>query len=147
MKEKCLWNGEDFVLPIGKPFTDEVVAWKDQEIVYFELNNWMPGDHYPDEEPFKTWIGNDLNIYFNSEDWVKENKLCVVREIIDISVNFCVAATKEWIKRNCPRLLTEHGKFLRYPDENGEVYGQWETPFLEYKEENIGIQEFYYDED
>ena len=26
--EYYLWNGEDFVLPIGRPFTDEVVAWK-----------------------------------------------------------------------------------------------------------------------
>lgn len=26
---KYLWNGEDFVLPIGRPFTNEVVAWKE----------------------------------------------------------------------------------------------------------------------
>lgn len=29
MEDKYLWNGEDFVLPIGRPFTDEVVAWRE----------------------------------------------------------------------------------------------------------------------
>ena len=29
MENKYLWNGNDFVLPIGRPFTDEVVAWKE----------------------------------------------------------------------------------------------------------------------
>ena len=39
----------------------------DNELVYFELNNWSPGKDYPYEEPFLTWIGNDLTIYFNNE--------------------------------------------------------------------------------
>lgn len=116
---------------------------KKQEIIYFELNNWTPGEHYPDEEPFNTWIGDDLNIYFKSEDWVKENKLCVMGEIIDMSVNFCITAPKEWVEKYCPKLLTEHSRFLREPDKNGEVYGQWETPFLEYNEENIGIKWYF----
>lgn len=116
------------------------------DVVYFELNNWFPGKHYPAEEPFTTWIGNDLNIYFNNEDWVKENKLCVVRSIIDMSTNFCVTATKEWVEKNCPRLLTEHEKFLRYPNEAGYVCGRFGDEFLEYSEENFGIEEVY-DED
>ena len=28
-EDKYLWNGEDFVLGIGRPFTNEVVAWKE----------------------------------------------------------------------------------------------------------------------
>lgn len=111
----------------------------EKEIVYFELNNWFAGEHYPAEEPFITWIGNDLNIYFDNENWVYENKLCVVRNIIDMSVNFCITATKEWVKNNCPRLLTEHIDFLRYPDKDGDVYGQFGDKFLKYSEENIGI--------
>lgn len=111
----------------------------EKEIVYFELNNWFAGDHYPAEEPFLTWIGNDLNIHFNNETWVKENKLCVVRSIIDMSVNFCITATKEWVESNCSRLLTEYTKFLRCPDEDGYVEGQFGDEFLEYSEENIGI--------
>lgn len=33
----------------------------EKEVIYFELNNWFSGEHYPAEEPFTTWIGNDLN--------------------------------------------------------------------------------------
>lgn len=115
----------------------------EKDIVYFELNNWFAGEHYPEEEPFTTWIGNDLSIYFNNEDWVNDNKLCVVLHMIDMSMNFCVTATKEWVEKNCPRLLTEHKKFLRYPDEDGCVYGQFGDEFLEYSEENIGIIDVY----
>lgn len=110
------------------------------DIIYFELNNWFPEKHYPAEEPFTTWIGNDLNIYFNNEKWVKENKLCVVKSIIDMSVNFCITATREWVENNCPRLLTKYKKFLRHPNEDGDVYGQFDDKFLEYAEENFGIE-------
>ena len=110
-----------------------------KEIIYFELNNWFPGEHYPDEEPFTTWIGNDLTIYYNNEEWVKKNKLCVVKDIIDMSVNFCITATKEWVEDNCPRLLTDFTEFLREPNEDGDVFGQWGGHFLEYSEDNIGI--------
>lgn len=115
----------------------------DNEVVYFELNNWFAGEHYPAEEPFLTWIGHDLSIHFNNEDWVNDNKLCVVRHMIDMSMNFCVTATKEWVDTNCPKLLTEHTKFLRYPDKDGYVEGQFGDEFLEYSEENIGITDVY----
>jgi hypothetical protein len=49
-----------------------------EDVVYFELNNWFAGQDYPDCEPFLTWMGNDLQLRFRDEDWVKENKLCVV---------------------------------------------------------------------
>lgn len=29
LEDKYLWNGEDFVLSIGRPFTDEVIVWRD----------------------------------------------------------------------------------------------------------------------
>lgn len=116
------------------------------DIVYFELNNWCIGRHYPATEPFILWMSNDLNIYFNNEDWVKENKLCVVRSIIDMSINYCITATREWVEQNCPELLIEYTRFLRYPDEDGYVYGQWENKFLEYSDENIGITDINDDE-
>jgi hypothetical protein len=40
---------------------------------------------------------------------------------------------------NCPKLLTEYKEFLRFPDEDGDVYGQFDNQFLEYSEENFGI--------
>lgn len=110
-----------------------------KEIIYFELNNWSPEKDYPNEEPFISWMGNDLKISFNNEKWVIENKLCVVQTLVDMSMNFCITTTREWVENNCPKLLTEYTKFIREPDEDGEVYGRFDSPFLEYEEANIGI--------
>lgn len=110
------------------------------EIIYFELNNWFAGVHYPDSEPFLSWMKDDLNTKFRDEEWVKENKLCVVADMIDMSQNFCVTATKEWVNMNCPSLLTTYTNYLRVPDEYGDVYGQFGHEFLEYDENNFGIE-------
>lgn len=112
-----------------------------KNIIYFELNNWFAGRDYPAKEPFLSWMRDDLNIKFRNNDWVKENKLCVVFDFIDMSQNFCITATREWVEQNCPDLLTEFTEFLREPDEDGYVYGQFGHEFLEYTEENIGIEE------
>ena len=109
------------------------------EIVYFELNNWSAGEDYPNEEPFLTWIGKDTNIYFNDDNWVEENQLCVVVSIIDQSVNFCITSTKDWVEDHCPNLL-DYEKFLRYPEMGEKLpYGIWDNHFLEYSKENVGI--------
>jgi hypothetical protein len=110
-----------------------------EDIVYFELNNWSRGRDYPDDEPFITWLGNDLSISFSNDDWVKWNKLCVVESLVDMSTNFCVTATKEWVEKNCPKLLTDYKEFLREPDKYGDVVGQFGNDFLEYSEENFGV--------
>ena len=109
------------------------------EIVYFELNNWFAGRDYPDCEPFLTWMGNDLQIKFRDEDWVKENKLVVVESFVDMSLNYCITATKEWVQLNCPELLTKYIQFVRYSEEDdGLPEGRFGCPFLEYNEDNIG---------
>lgn len=134
-----------------------------QDIVYFELNNWFSGRDYPNEEPFKSWMGNDINLRFSNDEWVRENKLCVYESNVDMSINFCITATRKWVMENCPKLLStdigvittqisdnngewesvqevwSYRKFLRFPDEDGEVYGKFGCPFLEYSEENIGV--------
>lgn len=112
-----------------------------EEIIYFELNNWFAGRDYPNNERFIKWMHDDLHISFRNEEWVKENKLCVVYHLVDMSQNFCITATKKWVEENCPELLTEYPQFLRHPEKDGEVYGQFDTHFLEYNEENIGIYE------
>lgn len=115
------------------------------DVVYFELNNWFAGEDYPNDEPFLSWMKNDLNIKFRNEKWVIENELCVVESIVDMSSNFCITAKKEWVEKNCPKLLTDYKEFLRYPekyedeDEDGEVYGRFGNHFLEWSEENFGI--------
>lgn len=109
------------------------------KIIYFELNNWIPGIFYPDDEPFRLWIKNDLQIKFDDETWVKKSRLCVVRKLIDMSSNYCITATREWVVNNCPKLLTDYAEFIRYKEDDGKVYGRFGTEFKEYREENIGI--------
>ena len=118
-----------------------------EEIVYIELNNWFPKDDYPDEEPFLFWMNpwnKDTKEYelpiFEDIQWLKDNKLCVVRSIIDMSLNYCITAPKSWVEKNCNRILCpEFKKFIREPDEEGKVFGRWGNEFVEYKEENFGL--------
>ena len=135
-----------------------------EEIIYFEINNWFCGRDYPDDEIFHKWI-NDYQ--FRDDEWCKENKLCVMCGAIDMSMNYCVAAPKSWVEKNCPKLLTDeefeykiitsrgfkdevkvtvtthkkkYSDFLCHPDSDGYVYGHisdWEFP--EYCEENFGV--------
>ena len=141
-----------------------------KDIVYFELNNWFAGRDYPDAEPFLSWMGDDLSQTFRDEKWVKENKLCVVFTPIDVSQNYCITATKDWVLENCPDLLSdkeydttflqgyagemkevvEHysfKQFLRFPDEYGDAYSKFGMEFLPYEEENFGVTTVYYDND
>ncbi len=114
-----------------------------QEIIYFELNNWFGGRDYPNEEPFLTWCGDDYDLHFANEEWVKKNKLVVVESIIDMSVNWCVTATKEWVLQNCPKLLSDESTevVMVTRSKDGIVYGRFDDEFKEYTEENIGIHE------
>lgn len=109
------------------------------DIIYFELNNWFSGRDYPNDEPFLSWMRDDLSIKFRNEKWVLDNELCVVARFVDMSQNFCITAKREWVEKNCPKLLTEYRQFLRYPDEDGYVYGQFGSEFLEWSEDNFGI--------
>ena len=70
------------------------------EIIYFEVNDWSPGRDCPDCEPFDTWLDVD-NLNFRNEQWLIENKIIAVETIIDMSLNYCVTAPKEWVEKNC----------------------------------------------
>lgn len=113
---------------------------KKQEIIYLGLNNWFAGDDYPDAEPFTTWFDDDCKLKFMDENWVKENKLCVLLNLVDMSINFRITTTKEWVEKNCPELLTKYTKFIYIPNDIGEVYDKFGLNFAEYSEENIGIK-------
>ena len=120
-----------------------------EEIIYFEINNWFEGRNYPPIESLAKLINSWK---FRDDEWCKENKLCVMCGPIDMSMNYCVAAPKEWVLENCPELLTDeeyeystflikswtkdgkeireeekhtkkYSDFLCYPDEDGEVCG------------------------
>lgn len=130
------------------------------EIIYIELNNWMAWKDYPDIEPVISWIDERK---FSNDKWCKENELCVVNGLIDMSENWCIAAPREWVRQNMPDLLEdkeytyfiirhsasgderfEHvahsSDYLRQPDEYGDVYGRFGWLFPEYCEENLGVR-------
>ena len=83
-----------------------------------------------------------LPYIFQDNDWCVENQLCIVETIIDMSNNFCITASKQWVEDNCPELLTKYTQFLRYPDPryDNEVYGQFDCTFKEWTEENFGYE-------
>lgn len=108
------------------------------ELIRFELNNWFEGRDYPDEEPFITWMCDDLNQYFMKENWIKENELVVTVALVDMSFNYCIVAKKSWIEENCPKLLTTHSKFVRDSS-------RFDIPFREYCPENFGVRWYDFD--
>lgn len=108
------------------------------ELVRFELNNWFGGMDYPDEEPFITWMCDDLNQYFMKENWTKENGLVVTVALVDMSFNYCIVAKKDWVERFCPKLLTTYSEFVR--DKS-----QFDIPFREYCPENLGVRWYDFD--
>ena len=139
-----------------------------EEVIYFSVNNWFSGQDYPPTENFKKWLGNDLQQAFRSDKWAKENKLCIYCGPIDMSMNYTIAAPREWVEKNCPELLTDNeftyytniaridGKgewirekieykkkysdFVDKPDEYGDVEDhRFGWPYLEYKPENFGV--------
>ena len=121
-------------------------------IIYFELNNWMPDDDYPNAEPFIDWMrcdaGNNYYIRFRDKEWINKNKLVVVESLVDMSCNYCITAKVEWIKKNCPELLTKYKEFIVIPEEDEEIpYGRFGCPFLEYTNDNIGYHIAYEKED
>ena len=77
------------------------------DVIYFSVNNWMSGENYPLTENFKKWLRNDLNQSFRNDTWCKENKLCVYYGTVDMSTNYTISASREWVEKNCPELLTD----------------------------------------
>lgn len=141
-----------------------------EEIIYFEVDNWFCGRDYPNEEPFLTWMKDDMNLTLKNDDWAKENKLCIMAGPIDMSICFCVAAPRSWVEATCPKLLTDeimqyetitshysgklgkwidkhekhykkYSDFRCYPDKYGDVCGHISGwRFPEYREDNYGVE-------
>ena len=124
-----------------------------EDIIYFELDNWTCGLDYPNAEPFTTWMSDSVLI-FNDDLWCKNNELCVLATIIDMSVCFLISAKRSWVEKHCPKLLTDedcsdkestiatskYSNFVYKPDENGDVYGSISgLCFRNYCKENYGV--------
>ena len=102
---------------------------KKQDVVYFSVNNWFSGRDYPPLECFHKWLGDDLNQNFRSDEWCKENKLCVYYGCVDMSSNYTVSAPREWVEKNCPELLTddEYTYIIRQSKYKKKLFGGYET--------------------
>lgn len=121
------------------------------KIIYFEINNWICGDDYPNAEPFKSWLHDDLNQTLKDDNWCKENKICVNHERIDMSNNYKITATMDWVRQNCPQLLeNQNSKFIynlkdEYDEDETEYFegsGYGEAPYLKWCEENFGCHHY-----
>ena len=78
-----------------------------EDIIYFSVNNWICGQDYPPIKNIYDWLSDSNSEGFKNNEWCKKNKLCVYWGYIDLSVNYTIAAPKEWIEKNCPELLTD----------------------------------------
>lgn len=142
------------------------------DVIYLEFNNWFGGRDYPEIPNIEDWVGRfDVPGYKSplvDDEWCKEQKICVLVGSIDMSANFCITASREWVEKNCPECLTDedyditmlvcnekkiyhynYGQFRCEPEEDGKVYGKFGWEFLEYNEENFGrhwYEEHYEDE-
>lgn len=125
----------------------------DTDIIYFEVNNWFPGEDYPSCKPFFEWMA-DIGSPLRNNEWCRDQKICVVYEIIDMSQNFKVTATRAWVKETCPCILEDrYRRFIHelkgtYQDSDTEYFeshGHGVGPFLKYNEENFGVKEWDYD--
>lgn len=133
-----------------------------EDIVYFSFNNWFSGRDYPIGDKYEELINSHK---FSNRSWVKENKLVVVTGNIDMSVNWCIAAPRQWVEENLPELLTNkeynYDIITYYKGENTVttytkkysdfVYPgtpcecKYGMPFKEYDEEAVGV--YYVEED
>lgn len=113
-----------------------------EEIVYFACNDWNPT---PNESYnicynyLSSCIVVDIDKVVNktaddAEKWVIDNKMCINCDIVDMSLSYYITAPKsvfeKYFKELLPLVKSEPYDFMFIGDKD---------MFLEYKEENIGI--------
>lgn len=112
-------------------------------VVYFQCNDWEPN---PEESSRFIYDYLEGSMYANDKNstsvnktpeeeitWMKANDLCVNVDNYDMSLNYWVTTTKEWLEENFPELLpfaSETPQSFMY--EGDEKY------FLKYTEDNVG---------
>lgn len=96
-------------------------------IVWFEFNDWISGDDFPDEELYLSWMRperqKDHELYvpvFSDTKFLKENELVVVSTCIDMSHHYIIGAKESWINQHCPSLLGKYKKFVLGTSTQGE---------------------------
>ena len=130
------------------------------DIIYIGINNWFYERDFPPIKQLEEWV----DAYkFNDDEWCKEQKLCVVSGVVDMSVSWLITATRDWVEQNLPELLTdgsytygivthdrsgEHetqytkkfSDFVYHPDDPTRDFSFHGYHFKEYDEEDFGCE-------
>ena len=106
------------------------------ELIKFWVNDWAPENDFPDEEPFSTWMQEevfcDAVLDGTADKYCKANKICAVYDLIDQSVEFSVVAPREWVETVCPCIIgtkfekkaeAKIGRFVKFPEYKESNYG------------------------
>lgn len=113
-----------------------------EEIVYFSINDWSV-DYHPNDKQFMEWAGyNDFMLFRNlrNDEWCKQEKICVIANVLEYSLCFNIAAPKQYVMEHCPSIIGS--KFVDEP-KDGEDYpseSAWGLQYNEYCEENFGFE-------
>ena len=111
----------------------------EDKIVYFACNNWHPSPKEADRLIYEH-LEKDVEVkesveYF--ENFIKENKLCVNMDVVDMSVSYYITAKRSFFEKKFPELI-EYVKEEPY----NFLWKIDKKLFLEYKEDNIGYNFF-----
>lgn len=111
----------------------------EDKIVYFACNNWHPSPKEADRliyEHFEKDVEVKESVeYF--ENFIKENKLCVNMDVVDMSVSYYITAKRSFFEEKFPELI----KYVKEEPYNF-LWKNDKKLFLEYKEDNIGFDYF-----
>lgn len=122
---------------------------KHSNLIHIWLNNWS-NKYCPPEEPFLTWLDDD-NLTLCDNQWMsKQDGITACYSLVDMSINFAVTATEEWVRKNCPILLENQDYRKKFTIDN--IYNHdnrlnvaMGTPLLPLTEETNG-KVFYWDD-
>lgn len=108
------------------------------ELIYFTINNWNNGIHYPDTENFRKLYDKSIDTFvFHYDDYCKEHKLAVYECLIDMSLGYTIVAPMEYVMKYCPEIIgsefDETNKSGRYDN----MQSMFWMHYPEYKKENF----------
>lgn len=130
------------------------------DVIYIGIDNWFYGRDYPAIKKLADWVNKNQ---FNNDEWCKEQKICVVSGVVDMSTAWLITAPRSWVESNLPELLTDdsyeyqlksvskdgeqihtytkkYSDFICKPDpkSDDELPDYFDYHFKEYCEDNFG---------
>lgn len=110
---------------------------KPADIIWFRACDWLVEEF---EEAGIDWFNSPEYKYcILDNQWCKDNELCVSLDIWDLAVVCFVAAKKEWVEKNYPKVI---GSKCQLTPEYFQHPGYGDCIFVEYTKENLGLHDF-----